>query len=404
MEGIKVVELGFWVAGPSCSAILADWGADVVKVEPIIGDPFRGMSAYYAAATGEEMNPPFELDNRGKRSIGLDFGTDDGRRVLGELIARADVFVTNLRVDALERAGLDPATLTARHPRLVYASITGLGLEGDERGRAAYDVGSFWSRAGVAAALTPEGCELPYQRGGMGDHMTGMAAAGGVSAALFVRERTGQGQLVSTSLLRTGTYMLGWDYSTNLRAGLPTVPITRRTAPNPLILDYGASDGRRFWLLGLEGDRHWPNVLRAVGRPDLADDVRFAGLFDRAVNSDALVRELEGEFTQRPMKEWAEIFDREGVWWAPVQATHEFLEDSQALAAGCFVPSGDTAATNHAGTGPAQVVATPVDFSVTPWSPGADVPETGQHTEEVLLELGYDWDAILALKDSGAIT
>ena len=395
MEGIKVVELGFWVAGPSCSAILADWGADVVKVEPLIGDPFRGIGAYFAAVTGEDMNPPFELDNRGKRSIGLDYGTDAGRQVLADLVGTADVFVTNLRVDALERAGLDHASLMARHPRLVYASVTGLGLDGEERTRAAYDVGSFWSRSGVVAALTPEGCELPYQRGGMGDHMTGMAAAGAVAAALFVRERTGQGQLVSTSLLRIGAYMLGWDNSINLRTGLPTVPITRRTAPNPLILDYGASDGRRFWLLGLEGDRHWPNVLRAVGRPDLADDPRFAWLFDRAANTAALVAELEGEFTKKTMAEWAEIFDREGVWWAPVQATHEFIEDPQALAARCFVPGGD---------GSARVVATPVDFSATPWAPGAAIPETGQHTEEVLLELGYDWDRILTLKDAGAIT
>jgi crotonobetainyl-CoA:carnitine CoA-transferase CaiB-like acyl-CoA transferase len=393
MEGIKVVEVGFWVAGPSCAAILADWGADVVKVEPLIGDPFRGMSAYFAVATGEDMNPPFELDNRGKRSIGVDYGTDAGRAVLADLIAGADVFVTNLRVDALERAGLDHATLTARHPSLVYASVTGLGLEGDERGRAAYDVGSFWSRSGVAAALTPEGCELPYQRGGMGDHMTGMAAAGAVAAALFVRERTGQGQLVSTSLLRIGAYMLGWDNSINLRAGLPTVPITRRTAPNPLILDYGAGDGRRFWLLGLEGDRHWPNVLRAVDRPDLADDPRFATLFDRAANTAVLVQELEAEFTRRPMSEWAEIFDREGVWWAPVQATHEFIDDPQAVAARCFVPGpeGD------------RVVATPVDFSATPWEPGGTIPETGQHTEEILLELGYDWDRIGSLKERGAI-
>jgi crotonobetainyl-CoA:carnitine CoA-transferase CaiB-like acyl-CoA transferase len=394
MEGIRVVEVGFWVAGPSCAAILADWGADVVKVEPLIGDPFRGMSAYFAAATGEDMNPPFELDNRGKRSIGVDYGTDAGRAVLADLIAGADVFVTNLRVDALERAGLDHATLTGRHPRLIYASVTGLGLEGDERGRAAYDVGSFWSRSGVAAALTPEGCELPYQRGGMGDHMTGIAAAGAVAAALFVRERTGQGQLVSTSLLRIGAYMLGWDNSINLRTGLPTVAITRRTAPNPLILDYGAGDGRRFWLLGLEGDRHWPNVLRAVGRPDLADDPRFASLFDRAANTAALVQELEGEFTQRPMAEWAEIFDCEDVWWAPVQATHEFIDDPQALAARCFVPGGDGD----------RVVATPVDFSATPWEPGAAIPETGQHTEEVLLELGYDWDRILVLKQANAIT
>jgi crotonobetainyl-CoA:carnitine CoA-transferase CaiB-like acyl-CoA transferase len=398
MEGIRVLELGFWVAGPSCSAILADWGADVVKVEPLIGDPFRGMSAYFEMAIGKDINPPFELDNRGKRSVGIDYGTPDGREVLGDLIAGADVFVTNLRVDALQRAALDHATLLAQQPRLVYASVSGLGLEGDERSRPAYDVGSFWSRSGVAMALTPDGCELPYQRGGMGDHMTGLAAAGGGAAALFVRERTGQGQLVSTSLLRIGAYMLGWDMSINLRAGLPTVPITRRTAPNPLILDYGAADGRRFWLLGLEGDRHWPNVVRAVGRPELAEDPRFVGLFDRAVNSAALVEELERSFEQRPLAEWAEIFDRENVWWAPVQATHEFVDDPQATAAGCFVPA------ETVDGAPGRIVSTPVDFSATPWSAAPSAPEAGQHTEEVLLELGYDWDRILVLKECGAVT
>ena len=397
MDGIRVVELGFWVAGPSCGGILADWGADVVKVEPLAGDPFRGMTAYFAAALGRDINPPFELDNRGKRSIGLDYGTEDGRRVLGELVAGADVFVTNLRVEALERAGLDHATLRAEHPRLVYASVTGLGLEGDERHRPAYDVGMFWSRAGVAAALTPEGSNLPYQRGGMGDHMTGLAAAGGVAAALFVRERTGEGQLVSTSLLRIGAYMLGWDTSINLRTGLPTVPMTRRTAPNPLIVDYGTEDGRRFWMLGLEGDRHWPALLRAVERPDLAEDERFAELFARAANAADLVDLLDEIFATRPLAEWAQIFDREGVWWAPVQHTHELTADEQAIAAGCFVtgPMGDDPE--------ARQVATPVDFTATPWAPAGPSPETGQHTEEILLELGYDWDRIIALKERGAI-
>ena len=226
--------------------------------------------------------------------------------------------------------------------------------------------------------------------------MTGMAAAGGVSAALFVRERTGKGQLVSTSLLRTGVYMLGWDYSANLRTGMPTVPITRRTAPNPLILDYGASDGRRFWLLGLEGDRHWPNVLRAVGRPDLADDARFGGLFDRAVNTDATgARSWNAKFTKRPMKEWAEIFDLEGVCGG--RRCRRRTSSSRTIRPRPPGASCPTATTP-------RWWPRPIDFSDTPWSPGAVVPETGQHTEEVLLELGYDWDAIMALKDSGAIT
>jgi crotonobetainyl-CoA:carnitine CoA-transferase CaiB-like acyl-CoA transferase len=397
MDGIKVVELGFWVAGPSCAAILGDWGAEVVKVEPLTGDPFRGMTAYFAAAIGREVNPPFELDNRGKRSIGLDYGTERGRAVLEDLVAGADVFVTNLRLDALERAGLDHATLTGRYPRLVYASVSGLGLKGAERDRAAYDVGSFWSRAGVAAALAPDHATLPYQRGGMGDHMTGMAAAGGVAAALFVRERTGHGQLVSTSLLRIGTFMLGWDTSINLRTGLPTVPMTRTTAPNPLIVDYGAADGKRFWLLGLEGDRHWPIVLRAVGRPELADDERFADLFARAANAAALVAVLDEVFAAKTRDEWGEVFDREGVWWAPVQHTHELVDDPQAAAAGCFVDGVN--ADGDAG----RQVATPVDFGTTPWAPGGPSPEMGQHTEDVLLDLGYDWDTIIELKEAGAI-
>ena len=395
MDGIRVVELGFWVAGPGCGGILADWGADVVKVEPLTGDPFRGIAAYFRLATGQDVNPPFELDNRGKRSISLDYSIEQGRAVLLELIDRADVFVTNLRVDALERAGLDHATLLARRPQLVYASVTGLGLAGDERNRAAYDVGAFWSRAGVAAALAPDGSPLPYQRGGMGDHMTGLAAAGGVAAALFVRERTGKGQLVSTSLLRIGSYMLGWDASIALRTGLPTVAMTRTTAPNPLIVDYGGADGRRFWLLGLEGDRHWPNLLRAIERPDLAEDPRFVDLFARVANAAALVGVLDEAFAARPVAEWAEVFDREGVWWAPVQAIHELVDDPQAAAADCFVGSG--------GEDDRRVVATPVDFGATCWSPGAEIPEMGEHTEEILLELGYDWDAITTLKDAGAV-
>jgi crotonobetainyl-CoA:carnitine CoA-transferase CaiB-like acyl-CoA transferase len=395
MEGIRVVELGFWVAGPSCAGILADWGADEVKVEPVNGDPFRGLSWFFDPING--INPPFELDNRGKRSIGLDYATADGKRVLLDLVDRADVFVTNLRVDALERAGLTYESLAVRNPRLVYASITGLGLDGDERGRAAYDVGSFWSRAGVAAALTPGDRDLPYQRGGMGDHMTGMAAAGGVAAALFVRERTGAGQQVATSLLRIGAYMLGWDTNVNLRLGAPTVPISRHAPPNPLINGYACADGERIWILGLEGDRHWPNMLRAIDRPDIADDPRFADVIGRAVNSAALVALLDEVFASKTRDEWGAIFDRENVWWAPVQHSHEMIHDPQAHAAGCFVetPNLDGSA--------APMVATPVDFSSSAWSPAGPCPELGMHTEEILMELGYDWDRIEALKLANAV-
>src|SRR5262245_26048237 len=298
MEGIKVVEVGMWVAGPSASAVLGDWGADVIKIEPPDGDPFRGLMSAFG---GDGSSPPFELDNRNKRSIGLNLSHPDAQAVAAALVDDADVFVSNARPAALARAGLDYETVSARNPRLVYAAVTGYGTEGDDRDRAAYDVGAFWSRAGVAAALTPEGSDLPYQRGGMGDHMAGMAAAGGIAAALLSRERTGEGQLVSTSLMRIGMYMIGWGISMALRLGVPTTPMTVKAPPNPLINGYTAGDGQRFWMLGLQGDRHWPDVIRAIDKPEWATDERFSNLMARALNAAALVTEMNAVFATKPM-------------------------------------------------------------------------------------------------------
>jgi len=393
MEGVKVVEVGQWVAGPAAAAMLGDWGADVVKIEPPDGDPFRGL----LSALGPGISPPFELDNRNKRSVALNLGREEGREIAAQLVDGADVFVTNVRPGALARAGLDFTTVSARNPRLVYAHVNGYGLKGADADRAAYDVGAFWSRAGVAAALTPEGMPLPYQRGGMGDHMAGLAAAGAVSAALFARERSGEGQLVSVSLLRIGMYMLGWDISMSLRLGYPTVPIAVGAPPNPLITAYEAGDGKRFWMLGLQGDRHWPDVLRAVERPEWADDERFSSIMARFQNAAELVDGLNAIFATRSLAEWGPILDREDVWWAPVQHAHETIDDPLARAAGGFVT------VPVEGGDPVEMVASPVDFGGTPWAPRSMPPEFAQHTEEVLLELGHDWDRIIELKELGAI-
>jgi crotonobetainyl-CoA:carnitine CoA-transferase CaiB-like acyl-CoA transferase len=396
MAGIRVVELGFWVAGPSAAGVLADWGAEVVKIEPRDGDPFRAL---FVSATGEAapLNPPFELDNRGKRSVTLDFAHAEAREIADRLVARADVFVTNLRPQPLIRVGLDYPTLAARHPRLVYAHVTGYGDAGPDRDRPAYDIGAFWARAGIAAALTPAGADPPYQRGAFGDHTAGITAAGGVAAALLARERTGKGQLVSTSLLRLGVFVLGWDTNTTLRLGVPARPMTRTRTPNPLISCYRCGDDRWLWLLGLQGDRHWPDLVRAVGRPEWQHDPRFATMAARRTSCPELVALLDAIFATRPLAEWGEILDRAGMWWAPVQTTEEVIADPQAIAAGAFVdvpmPDGSQA----------RMVASPVDFSDTRWAPTATAPELGQHTEEVLLELGYDWDAIARLKDAGAL-
>jgi crotonobetainyl-CoA:carnitine CoA-transferase CaiB-like acyl-CoA transferase len=396
MDGIRVVELGFWVAGPSASAVLADWGAEVVKIEPPDGDPFRAL---FVSAAGEQpaVNPPFELDNRGKRSITLDLTRPEARRIARQLIEHADVFVTNIRAEVLRRFELDYDALAATHPRLVYAAVTGYGDDGPDCDRPSYDIGAFWSRAGIAAALTPPDADPPYQRGALGDHMAGVSIAGGVAAALLARARTGRGQRVSTSLLRVGIFALGWDTNTSLRLGVPVTPMTRTRTPNPLISCYRAGDGRWLWLLGLQGQRHWPDLVRAVGRPEWLDDPRFATMKARRDNCPELVALLDAIFATRPLVEWGDILDRAGMWWAPVQTTTEVIQDPQATASGAFVdvPSPEGGSTKN--------VASPIDFSDTAWAARASAPELGQQTEEILLELGYDWNAIGALRSGGAL-
>jgi crotonobetainyl-CoA:carnitine CoA-transferase CaiB-like acyl-CoA transferase len=393
MEGVRVVELAVWVAGPSAAGILCDWGADVVKIEPPEGDPFRGVMALFGAVGN---NPPFELDNRGKRSLALDLRTEDGLAIAHQLLDQADVFVTNLRQGALARLRLDHETLCARNPRLIYAHVSGYGLGTSDADRAAYDVGAFWSRAGVASMITAPGASLPIQRGGMGDHTAGSQAAGAVAAALYSREKTGKGQVVTASLARTGAYMLGWDLNTALRTGMVPGPAVRDVFPNPLILNYELKDGQWVWLLMLQGDRHWPDFCRAIGHEEWMADPRFESLLLRAQNASALIGEIEQVLRERTLEEWGPIFDRENVWWAPVQTLDQVVADPVMAAAGAWVdvPTPD---------GPARMVASPVDFHGTPWQPRAGAPEVGQHTEEVLLDLGHDWDAIITLKEAGVI-
>jgi crotonobetainyl-CoA:carnitine CoA-transferase CaiB-like acyl-CoA transferase len=380
LQGYRVIELTAWVAGPAAAGLLGEWGADVIKIEPPGGDPQRRVFGAIGVADQPAV-PPFELDNRTKRSVVLDLATDEGKADLERLLGTADVLVTNYRTEALARLGLGADEVMARHPALVYAHITGYGRTGPESQRPGYDIGAFWARSGLAHSIVPPGEYPPPIRSAVGDHTTGVTLAAGILAALLERQRTGTGRLVSTSLLRAGIYVLGWDIGIMLRLGRLASTKPRLERKEPLLSCYRAGDGKLFWLIGLEGDRHWPGLLRAIERPELADDERFRTNRDRAQNARALIELLDEVFSSRPRAEWAAIFDVHDVWWAPVNSIAEVIEDPQAIAAGAFVDM-----VPREGEAPYKAVASPVDFGG--WTPPLrQVPTVGEHTAEVLRDV-----------------
>jgi crotonobetainyl-CoA:carnitine CoA-transferase CaiB-like acyl-CoA transferase len=372
LHGVKVVELGVWVAGPAATGIMADWGADVVKVEPPTGDPQRSVFGALGVADQSGV-PPFEIDNRGKRSVIADLRDEKGMSVLMSLLADADVFVTNVRPAGLARLGLDPQSLTEKFPRLIYGVITGYGTEGPDVDRAGYDIGAFWARSGLAhTTVAPD--ELPPAiRSGQGDHTTALSLVSGVMAALFDRERTGRGRVVSTSLLRTGMYTLGWDIGVYLRFGKRQSTKPNRENPAPMMNCYRAGDGRAFWLLGLEADRHFPGLLAAIERPELAEVENFKNARARSVNAAEFTAVLDAHFMTQSYAYWTERFDAHDVWWAPLNSIAEAVVDEQVLASGALVEM-----TPRAGEEPYRAVNSPVDFSE--YSPTyGPVPTLGEH-------------------------
>ena len=370
-----------WVAAPSAGALLADWGADVIKVEPPNGDPMR--SAFGSLGIGQDVpNPAFAQDNRGKRSVVLDLRDEQARQSLEELLSTADVFLTNLRPDALDGHDLEPFATVARHPRLVYCSVSGYGLRGEDRNRPAYDIGAFWARSGLSVQLAnSEGVPL-NARGGIGDHISGLAALAGLLAAVLEQRQTGRGRVVEVSLLRTGTYVLGWDLSLQETLGKVAKSEARQNNQTPLMNSYRTKDGAGSSSRASKRTATSTACAAPSSRPDLLDDPRFADARALRTNRAEVIAVLDGIVAERTLAEWAERFDALGVWWAPAQGPADVLEDPQLAANDGFLEL-----RNEADGTSRRSVNGPVSFSDLPVGPAAPAPLLGEHTDEVLAEL-----------------
>lgn len=432
LDGIKVVDVSQVVAVPIGARHLADFGAEVIHIEhPQRGDFWRSHQAGQGGGNGvpSNVNYNWETFNRNKKSVALDLSTEHGREIMYKLVEQADVFVTNLRLFERDKFGLEYDTLSRLNPRLIYGSITGLGKKGPERNSPSFDQTVHWFRAGVTHMLTPPGASAIGFRAGFGDTVAGLGLFAAVMTALYVRERTGVGQEVELSLLHTGMYQLSFDISGALITGMDMRDVTpgqldeedprvkryrqlvadsqaafnrlqdfmKESIPNPLVIAHTTRDDRIIHLNVLQPDRYWARMCQAIGRPDLEHDTRFENHEARLENHEALYAIIRDAFKSRPFEEWKSRLADAGIPFGAQQKLSEVVRDPQARANDYFVPF------DHPTYGRIEVLANPLNLSKTPSSIRLPAPEFGQHTEEVLLGLGYTWEDIAGLKQQQVI-
>ena len=393
-QGIRVVELAQYVFVPAAGAVLADFGAEVIKVEPPGGDAYRHLELRGAQASRPNLG--MEQNNRGKRSVVLDLKSPEGAEVMRKLVADADVFLTNFRPGALTRLGLDAAGLREMNPNIIYARGTGLGPNGPDSGRPGYDSISFWSRGGIAALLTdPKAPHSVRSRGAFGDHIGAMNLAFGIAGALLHRERTGEAAVVDASLFAAAMWTISSD-ATAAQYDDYTAWFERTEKGNPLTNSHRTSDGRWIQLCMQDPDRDWRALCQHIGHPDLADDPRFKDAKARKANRDAITDQLDAIFGRRSYAEWLEALADFPGPWEPQKDMRELLADPQVEANGYFPKM------ELDGGGTVHVVAAPVSFDGSSGRPTRS-PHLGEHTAEVLRGVGLDDGRIEALRRQGVV-
>ncbi|HET7342707.1 MAG TPA: CoA transferase [Methylomirabilota bacterium] len=390
LDGIRVLDVASFIAGPVATTVMADFGADVVKVESPQGDPYRVRGAGYPPSA---YNFPWIVDNRSKRAVAIDLRTDAGRDVLYRLVRSADVFVTNLPFDARARLRVRWEDLAPLNARLIYASLTAYGEAGPEAGRPGFDSIALWARTGLMDLVRPYP-DAPPTRSlpGMGDHPTGMSLFGAIMAGLYQRERTGRGGLVGTSLMANGLWWNAIQAQGILCGTRTNVRPPREEAVSALANMYRCRDGRWFMMTITGDERRWPEFAAAIERGDLVSDPRFATPAARKANARALTLILDDVFATHDWPQWRRRLEASGIAFGVIGTLDDIPDDEQMQASGALVPLHDPAA------GATLTVNSPVWLDGQDKRPAGPAPAIGQHTSEVLREAGYSEAEIDALR------
>ena len=402
MKGVKVLEVATWAFVPTAAAVLGAWGADVIKVEdPRTGDPMRALTSWGVSPQSTPAGHPLmHAFNRGKRSVGLDVSTAEGHEILMKLAAQSDVFVTNLLPGARRRLRIDVADIREHSPDIIYGLGTAQGTAGPEREKGGFDAISYWGRSGAARAARPDGQSEPVPSPGpaFGDSQSGMNLAGGLAAALFHRERTREPTTVDASLLASGMWSMQIGIATARFLGVDDLPaIDRKSVTNPLVNLYVTADHRCVSLAMLESDKYWPGLCKALDRNDLTSDPRFRTAELRNDNRVACISELDRVFIDLSLTDVIARLKQQAGQWDVIQSVRDLEDDEQ------VVENGYIGYVSHQDEVDIPFVRVPVRFDEEP-EPLAFGPGHAAHTDEVLLELGYDWERIAVLKELGAIT
>jgi crotonobetainyl-CoA:carnitine CoA-transferase CaiB-like acyl-CoA transferase len=400
MKGVRVLEVAEHTFVPAASALLADWGAEVIKIEHVErGDAMRGLASSGIAVVPNNVHILLEHSNRGKQSLGLDLSTPEGLDILYKLAATSDVFLTNKLPGVRKKLKIEAKDIQSHNPRIIYVRGTGQGERGPDADKGSYDHLAFWNRASVAVSIMrPEYGHVPAPPGpGFGDSIGAMTLAGGIMGALYHRERTGEATIVDVSLLASGMWAMGQTIGLSMVLDMPWAPPGGSGKRNPLTGNYKTKDGHWVAVTCLQAGKYWPSACEVIiGRPELATDPKFADHAALLENSPEAIEILETVFAQHTLAEWRERLADFTGQWAIAQDTLEAAADPQSVANG-YIQDCITA-----GGVPFKMVAAPVQYDEQPAVPKR-APEFNEHGDQILADLGLDWDSVVDLKVRGVV-